>query len=362
MKKDIWDSPFNPFNSDKILLWRQHLEGMATGKLLPPVTIDFDPTNRCNSGCIWCNSLMFRQKYPVGMDTDHMIELAKFYGKWGIKSACVAGGGEPTLNPGTAEFLYHMSKNKVKTGFITNGIEMSEDQRVSVVDNCSWCGFSIDAGDQKSFKAVHQVDKFDQVIQNLKDLVELKKEKKSNIEITYKFLLHPLNAKTILKGATLAKILGVDMFQARPVCWDNLYDQTIREPIDYKSVIDIINNQMEEASQLTDDKFKFYGIRHKFGENMERILNFKKCRATPIMAVYCADGTVQMCHDMRGKKEWILCRHDDPYEILKVWGSKKHLDMMNSIDPTKCPRCTFQRYNEVIENVIIEDKMCRDFP
>ena len=80
------------------------------------------------------------------------------------------------------------------------------------------------------------------------------------------------------------------------------------------------------------------------------------------MAVYCADGTVQMCHDLRGKKEWILCRHDNPRDILKVWGSKKHLDLIKSIDPNKCPRCTFSRYNEIIENVIIEDKMCRDFP
>ncbi|GAG15195.1 unnamed protein product, partial [marine sediment metagenome] len=51
------------------------------------------------------------------------------------------------------------------------------------------------------------------------------------------------------------------------------------------------------------------------------------------------DGTIQMCHDLRGKKEWILCRHDDPEEILKVWGSKKHLDLIKSIDPNKCPRC-----------------------
>jgi len=362
MKKDIQDSPYHPFNSMKVMLWRKHLEGMTTGNLLPPVTVDFDPTNKCNSGCIWCNSLMFRQKHPDTMDTDHMIELANFYGKWGIRSACVAGGGEPTLNPGTAEALYAFSKNLVKTGFITNGIEMTEEQMKSIVDNCSWCGFSIDAGNRKAFKAVHQVDKFDQVIQNLKTLIEIKKERKSNVEITYKFLLHPLNARTIYDGAVLAKNIGCDMVQCRPVCWDNLYDQTPRQPIDYKKVIYVINNEMEQAEYLTNDKFKFYGIRHKFGDNMERIVNFKKCRATPIMAVYCADGTVQMCHDLRGKEEWILCRHDDPYEILKVWGSKKHLDMIDSINPKECPRCTFQRYNEIIEQVIIEDKMYKDFP
>ncbi|GAG10119.1 unnamed protein product, partial [marine sediment metagenome] len=252
--------------------------------------------------------------------------------------------------------------NDVKTGFITNGIEFSEEQMKSVVDNCSWCGFSIDAGDKTSFKAVHQVDKFYQVIENMAKLVEMKQERKSNLEITYKFLLHPLNASTIFKASKLAKDIGVDMFQARPVCWDNLYDQTIRKPIDYKSFVDLINVQMEQSSRLTDENFKFYGIRHKFGESFERVINFKKCRATSIMAVYCADGTIQLCHDLRGKKEWILCRHDNPEDILDVWGTKKHLDMIDSIKPENCPRCTFQRYNEIIENVIIEDKMYRDFP
>jgi len=362
MKKDIEDNPYHPFNSFKVLLWRKQLEGMVTGKLLPPVTVDFDPTNICNSNCIWCNSASFRKKHPESMTTEHMLDLSDFFKKWGIRSQCYAGGGEPMMHDGTAEYLYRSKKNGIKTGVITNGIRMTEEQAESIVDCASWCGFSIDAGDPKSFKAVHQVDKFYQVIENLRTLVELKHDHKSNVEITYKFLLHPYNASTIYEGAKIAKSIGVDMVQCRPVCWDNLYDQTHREPIDYKSVVGIINSQMEKASTLTDDNFKFYGIRHKFGENFERVVNFDKCRATPIMAVYCADGTVQMCHDLRGKEDWVLCRHDNPEEILDIWGSEKHLKMIESIKPENCPRCTFQRYNEIIEQVIIQDKMYSDFP
>ena len=116
MKKDIWDSPFNPFNSMKVMLWRQHLEGMATGKLLPPVTVDFDPSNRCNSGCVWCNSLMFRQKNPESMSTEHMIELAKFFGEWGVRSACFDGDTKVKLVNGThktfKQLVKEWNKNK----------------------------------------------------------------------------------------------------------------------------------------------------------------------------------------------------------------------------------------------------------
>jgi len=360
--KDQWETPYNPFNSMKVMLWRQHLEGMATGKLLPPVTVDFDPTNQCNSNCIWCNSAMFRKKHPDSMSTEHMLELANFLGEWGVKSACVAGGGEPMLNYGTAEFLRRMKKVGVKTGVITNGIYMTEDQARAIVESSEWCGVSIDAGTQESFKKIHRVDKFDAVIENVKQLVEIKKEKKSNIQITYKYLLHPYNANDVYKAAVLAKKIGVNAFHSRPVCWDNLYDQTPRDPIDFTRYVDFINKQSRDALKLNDENFHFYGVRHKFGENLERKVNFEKCRATSIMAVYCADGTVQLCHDLRGKEEWVLCRHDDPEEILKVWGSKEHLDMIESIDPNKCPRCTFGAYNEIIEKVIIEDNMYRDFP
>ena len=360
--KDIWDDRFNPFNSMKVLLWRQHLEGMANGKLLPPVTVDFDPTNLCNSKCIWCNSKTFRKNHPDSMSTQHMIELAEFLGKWGVKSACVAGGGEPMLNPGTSEALYKFNEVGIKTGVITNGIQMSEKQMVSIVDNSTWCGFSIDAGDKDDFKSVHGVDKFEQVIKNLTKLIRIKEQRNSNVEITYKYLLHPNNAESIFKGAIIAKAIGCDMMQVRPVCWDNLYDQPERDPIDFKPVKKSMLKQMTDSNKLTDNEFKFFGVRHKFGEDMERKVAFNKCRAVSIMAVYCADGNIHLCHDLRGKKDWILCSHKDPKEILDVWGSKKHIDMINNINPNKCPRCTFETYNEIIEKVIMEDRMYMDFP
>jgi hypothetical protein len=71
---------------------------------------------------------------------------------------------------------------------------------------------------------------------------------------------------------------------------------------------------------------------------------------------------VHLCFDVRGKKEWILCKHyPDPREILKVWGSEKHKKIIDSVNVSKCPRCTFGPYNEIIEKAIIEDKMFLDF-
>jgi len=58
-----------------------------------------------------------------------------------------------------------------------------------------------------------------------------------------------------------------------------------------------------------------------------------------------------------------LCKHDpDPYKLIEFWNSEEHKTIIKNIDINKCPRCTFTAYNEIIEDVIIKDKMCRLFP
>ena len=120
---------------------------------------------------------------------------------------------------------------------------------------------------------------------------------------------------------------------------------------------------MEQAMALEDENFFVYGIRHKFQPNFQRKVNFKKCWASPIAAfVFGADGNCYLCLDMRGRKEMILCPHyPDPHEVLKYWNSKRHKEILQNIDPKKCPRCTIGPYNEVVEQVFIKDRMCRNF-
>lgn len=366
MKSDSeWSSPYNEFNSMKILYFKDHLQAIVDGKFLPPITVDSDPTNLCNFNCIWCNSKGFRDKKASTIPADHLLKLADFYKEWGVKSTCVSGGGEPMMNQGFAAFLYRLHENGIKSGIISNGTLLNEDNAVAIAKCASWCGFSIDAGSNETFMKVKGIkDKkiFDKVINNIKRLIEIKRQLNSKLEITYKFLLHPLNTGDIFKAAKIAKDSGFNTFHLRPGCWDNLYDQKHEKPINFSDYIEIIESEIEKSRELEDDNFRFYSVRHKFGEKFKRKINFKKCLATPLLATFGADGNVHLCFDVRGKKEWILCSHyPDPKEVLKVWGSEKHKKIIDSIDVKNCPRCTFGPYNEAIEKVIIEDKMFRDF-
>lgn len=356
-----WSSPYNEFNSLKILLHKDNLEKIVQGEFPPPINADTDLTNLCNFDCFWCNAKSYRAKSPKTLPVEHLIRLADFYKDWGIKATCVAGGGEPMINPGFPQFIHRLYKNGVKSGVITNGSLMNEENAEAIAQCSSWCGISVDAAVPDTFfKIKHREAKtFKQVIRNIQRLVKIKQKTNSEVEITYKYLLHPLNVSEIYGAARLAKTIGCNTFHLRPVCVDNLYGQK-HDKIDFKPYLQEIEKQIEQAKQLEDKNFHFYAVKHKFGQELERKVCFKKCWATPLLATFGADGNVHLCFDIRGK--WILGRHyPDPYEVLKFWGSDKHKKMIASIKPEQCPRCTFGPYNEAIEQVIIKNKMFKDF-
>ena len=73
-----WSNPWNPFNSAKVLLWKEHLEACAKEDYLPPVTVDLDPSNKCMFDCPHCNAYDMMNHSNKLMSGDHMLKLVDF--------------------------------------------------------------------------------------------------------------------------------------------------------------------------------------------------------------------------------------------------------------------------------------------
>jgi len=361
-----WSNPWNPFNSAKVLVWREWLEGCAKLNFLSPISVDTDPSNRCNFDCIWCNAFQYMQGEKHDIPEDHLLRLADFYAEWGVYSTCVSGGGEPFMNKGVGSFLLRLKENGIQPGPITNGSLLNDELIDIIARTCRWIGISMDAGTSETYMKVKGIVNktiFDRVVENICKLTKRVKELNTECDVCYKYLLHPINAKEILQAAELAKSLGVKDFHLRPVGWDNVAKTNGKEGPDFNSIMEEINYQIEKAMSLEDLNFHVYGVRHKFQPNFQRKVNFSKCWAAPLILTFGADGNCHLCFDIRGRKDLILCSHyPDPHEVLKHWNSNRHKDILQSIDVKKCPRCTFGPYNEVIEKVFQRDSMCRFFP
>lgn len=366
-----WSNPWNPFNSAKVLLWRAHLEACAKDDYLPPVTVDLDPANKCMYDCPHCNAYDMINGSGKVMSEEHMIKLIDFLADWRDStqhktpnSACVSGGGEPYMNKNINAMFERMHHYGMEIGIITTGYPMNNEDIDIVAKTARWIGFSMDCASNETYKKVKGIKldgAMEKVTDNMRKLVKRIHDLGTNCDVAYKFLLTPDNALEIYDAIKLAKEIGVKDFHLRPAGWDNL--SKVKEHPDYSKYIDDINIQIEHGMKLETKDFRVFGIRHKFNPDFSKKVNFSRCWAIPILPTFGADGNVHTCFDMRGREDLILCKHDpDPSEILKVWNTDFHRNMVKKIEIEKCPRCTFGSYNEIVEKVIINDSMCKAWP
>jgi len=359
-----WNSPWNPFNSMKYLLWKKHLEACAREEYLIPPMVDIDLSPHCNYNCSFCNGYDIIKENKPNLPTSHFLKLADFLKEWKIVSACVSGGGDSMMHPGFCEIMQRLHDNNIKIGLITNGSLFNDSNIPTVARTCRWVGISMDASTSKTYSKIKGVSEkfFDIVCNNIQKLTQEVKDNNYKNSVCFKFLLTPDNYTEILEAVKLAKFLGVEDFHLRPVGYLNITKLEGKQLIYTPEMLKEIDNQMEEAMLLEDSTFHVYGIKHKFNPDFQPKKNFKKCRAIPLLPTFGADGNVHQCFDMRNRKDFIMCKHyPDVTEIARFWNSEKHKEMVRNIDINTCPRCTFSPINEIIEEVIINDKMYKDF-
>jgi len=257
-------------------------------------------------------------------------------------------------------------KNNVEVGVITNAVALNEDYADIITDGTRFCGISFDGDNPKTYEMMRGKNHFMTIVKNVAKLNIYRIKKKSILDTNLKFLIHPYNYKEIYGVAKLAKEIGCCGIHIRPAGIKNV--PGVKDPMKRwnKKKLDeyskAVNDVIERTWELADKNFQVYAVRHKFGPTLQKVIKFKKCRCTPLAGVFGSDGWFHLCFSMRGRKGFKLVRHvPDPYEVMRVWGSKHHMDLMKKINPEKCMRCAFTRYNEVIENCIMEDKMFRNF-
>ncbi len=349
-----WSDPYNGFNPFKVLLHRQHLEGCAKDDYLPPVMANTYLTNLCEHRCAWCLNWGWRQKTPSSMPSGHALKLAEFYKKWGIKATCL-GGGESTMHDDFAPFLYKCKELGIEVGVATNGGSHLDKDKLKAMAECTrWVGISVDAGDAVTHSCLHNVPntEFAEVMQNMRKLATM------GADVTYKMLIHPLNIATIYAAAAWAKHNGASGIMMRPVGWENVERTKGLPPLDFAPYLKRLEEQVQAARELEDDSFRVYCVLQKFGPQLQRKVNFKRCWAAPLSVTMGADGWVAHCCDVMDREWNKLCKHyPEPDELLKVWNSERHRNLVRNVAIQQCPRCTLGAYNEIIEKVIIEDRM-----
>ena len=348
---------------DNILCWMDNSTDKEWWgkKLLPPVGATLDLTNACNLRCNFCNAAHYRNKKFISFE--RAIKIIKMLDNWGVKSICFAGGGEPTLHPKFIDILEFTGENtNMEIGISTNGTYIDSivfHISSAINKHARFCGFSIDSATFKTWKRIKKgtEEMHFRLLHNAFYLNDLAKY--SKLDTTFKFMICPENQHEIYKAAKLAKSLDFKNFYVRCAAIENVPIFKGKEnkiKFDVKSIL----KQIKKAESLEDENFKVYASFNRVNKEFKRCLKFKKCLATPIIAMICADGNAYACIDKRMDSDYKLCKAEN---LPKFWGSKKHKKKIEWINKNldKCPRCAFSNYNQQIE-AYSQDYMFWKFP
>lgn len=327
------------FLAEKCLLYKDNLDGIIQGKLRPPIEVNLDPANTCNLNCFFCNSK--RVKTGEIMPTETLKKVLKDIADWGVKGVCFAGGGEPSLHPDLPKAIDYCAELGLETAIITNGYKWSDELIEAMVKNMRWIGVSVDAGLPETFRETKGVEGLWQTIDNIAKACVKRINLRSEVGITFKFLIHPLNENEIYLACKIAKETGCDAIHLRPVSF--LAYQDKEEQLD----VEEIKKQVENAKRdFEDESFSVIPFFANFEKNLKRKI-IPKCRLTPLLGI-CTPSGWWACINRKGHKGLWLCELD---EIRKFWGSKKHLELLDKINPPKdCGQCTLAKYYPYLES------------
>ena len=344
---------YNPMNSDKGLTYYEHYKkilGWMDGKneLPAPIEASLDPIAACNNKCYYCSSNRYIGDKSKRWGRDYFEELFCDLMEWGVKAYCW-GGREATLNIRLAEATRLAHLCGLEGAIVTNGVYMPYDLMGAFL-LLKWVGVSVDSCSPEVYKQVRGTDDCDTVWRNISFLANKRVWEGSKTTLGVRALILPETIDTLYFTAIKAREVGADFIHIRPADLER-EDLAIAQKLNYD--IPKIKEIFERCRELETPDFKVYTITHKYDENFKVKHNFKRCLASPLVAQICTNKKYYLCVDHR---------MDSRYEV-GGWGSQQHLDLINGIVPDRdCSRCTWGVYNQIMEEVVIEDRMHLSFP
>jgi len=201
----------------------------------PSVTINIE--GRCNLKCEYCiyhgeNSiegyknwwLSFEQIKP---EIDILV-------KYGIKNIHVCGTGEPFLNRDIFKIFKYIRSNGAITSVLSNGTSVISDKLEKIIEaDLRYFKTDIDSIDRNEYKQITGKDQLDIILNNVKQLVDLRNIKKSKMLI---------GVNTIIRKESLNKL-------------DAILDKCIMLGVDFWNLTQLLISFEDKGVLTRENKF-----------------------------------------------------------------------------------------------------------
>ncbi len=146
-----------------------------------PGTIGFEMTTKCNAECIMCARRDVDHIESKDMEYEILERVIKELVAKGKQKAFLnlTGLCEPLLYPKIVNAISYIKKEMplAKTKIITNGIALNKNMSKNLIKNgLDIISISLNAGSRESYFWLTGVDKYTEVVKNINNLIELRKQ------------------------------------------------------------------------------------------------------------------------------------------------------------------------------------------
>jgi radical SAM protein with 4Fe4S-binding SPASM domain len=339
-----------PFEKNKILRMYPVAKRILEGKMVHPLMAIVYPSYVCNHNCQGCSYEELNRRENVFLDPRNFVRLLRSLRSLEVKSIEFSGGGEPTLHPQFCELVRRAANERFELGLLTNGSLLSGRIADVVVDHFTYLRVSVDASDIRVYNQIHRPPEtygFETILNNLEEVISKKIKRNSKLTVGAKVLVCQTNMNFIEDIVNLTKDIGCDYVQFKPM--RNAEDSLFPEQV--AGVDDLIKTLQE----------KYYPFSVCGGAKGSK--TSLKCWLSPIHILVDPLGDVYPCFHYQYRRESTRIGNLFEQSLEKIWFASRHKEVIRNLKVEECNLydCRWHYYNEIMWQVIKENKMHLDF-
>lgn len=345
--KYILDATKIAWHQERIIDWQN-------GKRIAPLTIDMALTRACNYGCHFCYARL-QENDRFDINKEHIDSFLDDCKELGVKAISLVSDGESTLSPIFEHTIIRGSQLGISMAVATHGYNTRYEELERILPHLTYLRVNISAGEPKRYGEIMGVNEkhFHQVIQNIKDMVEIKKRNNLDVTIGMQMVLMPEDADQVIPLAKLGKEIRPDYLVVKHTS----DSEDGKLGVDYSKYAQL-THILEEAEAYSDDE---YQVSVKWSKiNTEGKRSYQRCYAAPFQIQISGSGLVAPCGMLFNEKykrfhigNITKERFKDIVLGDKYWEVMSHLASMDFDAQTMCGSlCLQHKPNEFLDNLV----------
>jgi glycosyltransferase involved in cell wall biosynthesis/MoaA/NifB/PqqE/SkfB family radical SAM enzyme/predicted SAM-dependent methyltransferase len=234
-----------------------------------PSQVHFLMNDRCNAKCIMCGGDYFRSKSGRTITLEKFKIMASNLRLQHFGSVVFAGAGDPLLNLELIPIIQFVRKTypHLSISITTNGIALTEKiSKLLVENNVNSINISINAATRKTYRRIMQVDCFDKVCANVRELVRIRDKAHQSMRVQLSSAINRLNIEEVPELVELGRDIGIDSIN---LMYCRFYPENIRN-LNIEMTENSLNNNdslfyHQELSDLMIEKSEILANNYRIG-------------------------------------------------------------------------------------------------